>query len=569
MKKLQYAWTNMGFQKKLLCISLIVSIIPILVLCVFSYWHLKKRIIQHEEIIVEESLRAENERIGQEMNSVLIAFNQILCDNNLEEALSREYHTVSEMYVAYRDDIDPLFLTIQTTNPIITNICIYTDHSIFPHGSILRSLEEAQDMPWYEAARSSLDTIYTVSKNGKELYLAYKMHRYSSETSIICMSIDLNRLFNAPSSIIHGISYEYEVVDGNDTVLFSRPTVHLTDNNSTGAGVEDAQNNIIREREISLLGYTMVIRVPYSEIWNIIRPILISEYIVFMLCVGAVVLLSFLLSNKVVTPLKQLTESMTLVENGRYDITLEYSGNDELGMLVKSFNKMTSELDRLINRVLRQDIEEKKYRLKIFQLQINPHFLYNSLSLINSRAIQRGQKDIAQISQLLSTFYRTMLNQGDFVITIQKEVENVKAYIQIQQMMHDGSFDVVYDIDEELFPCKIPNMILQPLAENAIIHGLDQKTTIGKGILSICGYRDNDEIILKVMDNGCGMSEELRQSVLAFQSKGYGINNVNQRIQLFYGEPYGMEFKSTIQQGTSAIIRIPWQKNSEDLVIKG
>ena len=569
MKKLQYAWTNMGFQKKLLCISLIVSIIPILVLCVFSYWHLKKRIIQHEEIIVEESLRAENERIGQEMNSVLIAFNQILCDNNLEEALSREYHTVSEMYVAYRDDIDPLFLTIQTTNPIITNICIYTDHSIFPHGSILRSLEEAQDMPWYEAARSSLDTIYTVSKNGKELYLAYKMHRYSSETSIICMSIDLNRLFNAPSSIIHGISYEYEVVDGNDTVLFSRPTVHLTDNNSTGAGVEDAQNNIIREREISLLGYTMVIRVPYSEIWNIIRPILISEYIVFMLCVGAVVLLSFLLSNKVVTPLKQLTESMALVENGRYDITLEYSGNDELGMLVKSFNKMTSELDRLINRVLRQDIEEKKYRLKIFQLQINPHFLYNSLSLINSRAIQRGQKDIAQISQLLSTFYRTMLNQGDFVITIQKEVENVKAYIQIQQMMHDGSFDVVYDIDEELFPCKIPNMILQPLAENAIIHGLDQKTTIGKGILSICGYRDNDEIILKVMDNGCGMSEELRQSVLAFQSKGYGINNVNQRIQLFYGEPYGMEFKSTIQQGTSAIIRIPWQKNSEDLVIKG
>lgn len=165
-----------------------------------------------------------------------------------------------------------------------------------------------------------------------------------------------------------------------------------------------------------------------------------------------------------------------------------------------------------------------------------------------------GQEDISQLSQLLSTFYRTMLNKGRVFLSVQTELENVKAYIRIQQIMHSNSFEVLYDIDERVLSCQVPNLILQPLAENAILHGLDCKETPGKGMLTIsCSLEDND-ILFKVMDNGCGMKEEDCTRILSSDSNGYGVKNVHQRIQLYYGEAYGIRYRTTKGYGTCAIL---------------
>lgn len=261
-------------------------------------------------------------------------------------------------------------------------------------------------------------------------------------------------------------------------------------------------------------------------------------------------------------PLEKLSADILLVEQGHYETAGSQEDDsarkDEVGQLQHAFHAMVVQLNHLINEVLLAQIEQQKYELRVLQSQINPHFLYNSLSLINVQAIMAGQTGISQMSQLLSTFYRTMLNKGKSMTTIRDELENTKAYVSIQQIMHSWSFDVTYDIDERTLPFSVLNLIIQPLAENAILHGLDHRQAPGKGMLTIsCRLEDETETILfQVIDNGCGMSESDCQSILSADSKGYGVQNVHRRIRLYYGDACGLQYRSTPGSGTCAVLRL-------------
>lgn len=123
-------------------------------------------------------------------------------------------------------------------------------------------------------------------------------------------------------------------------------------------------------------------------------------------------------------------------------------------------------------------------------------------------------------------------------------------------MMHSNSFDVIFDIDEEIYSYSMPNLLIQPLVENAILHGLDHKTTPGKGILTVNGYKEDEVLIFRILDNGNGMSKEMCQNIISTNTHGYGIHNVHQRVQLYCGDSFGLQFTSTIGLGTNATLRI-------------
>lgn len=201
-------------------------------------------------------------------------------------------------------------------------------------------------------------------------------------------------------------------------------------------------------------------------------------------------------------------------------------------------------------------ILNKQTELTALQSQINPHFLYNTLSLINWKAIEADAEDISKITLALSTFYRTSLNKGKNVMSLSDELRNMRSYLDIQLMMHDYEFDVEFDVDESIGQYQSLNLMLQPLIENAIAHGIDVKTD-GRGKLTITGKEDGDLIVLTVADNGVGMSDEQAARILTEESKGYGVRNVNERIKLYYGEQYSLQIESKIGQGTKASIRIP------------
>ena len=241
---------------------------------------------------------------------------------------------------------------------------------------------------------------------------------------------------------------------------------------------------------------------------------------------------------------------------GSREVTVYSESEDEVGILIRSFKRMMDEINRLISEVYENRIMLKEYELKALTAQINPHFLYNSLSVINWMAIRSKQKEISEITLALSMFYRTALSKGAEFVTIENCIRNIEAYLKIQLVMHDHDFLVEWNVEDEIKNELVPKLILQPVVENAMEHGLDLKEN-GEKKLRIFLFRRKEDIIILVEDNGVGMQQEDAEKILTYQTKGYGIKNVNDRIKLLYGEDYGISIRSILGEGTTVEIKIP------------
>ena len=279
--------------------------------------------------------------------------------------------------------------------------------------------------------------------------------------------------------------------------------------------------------------------------------------VIILLCLLFVVLVSFFLSAGIVRPLEKLTAQMKQVEQGVLVSRTDYDSLDEIGSLTKAFNHMLKRLNGLIDQLIQEKVLQKEYEMRALQAQINPHFLYNSLSLINSKAILADQQEISQMAQFLSTFYRTTLNKGKSITFVRDELDNVRSYVRIQLLMHNHSFDVAYDIAEEILERRMPNLLLQPLVENAIEHGLDRLGSGKRGILRIAGSLEGDTMVFRVSDNGPGIPPGKLDAILQVSANsGYGVPNVHQRVQLLFGADYGLSYESSAC-GTTASLRLP------------
>lgn len=563
--KLKQQFRNLKFQKKIIGISVVISLIPISLLGLFSYTRMRSLLIEREKTALQESLHHEVMQLDHKIDSYLSTMNLITWNENIRLALSQRYDSNFEMYLTYRDTIDPLFLTIRSLNTDITAITIYTDTAIHPHGNILRPLTDAQDKMWFEKACNTTAPFFSLSQDRQTLYLIGQMHyNYVPYTSIICMAIDFQSAM-LPANSLFNDNYGFLLSDASGETMYQY--ISLSDKYSipeisSDDLLHDRLSDYIAEiKELSNFGWTAFLYRPADSISAAAINITYIVLAMILLCIILIFVISTLLSKIIVSPIEKLSASMEQVERGDYEIEIVSNSTDEVGQLISSFKKMVYTINNLINEVLLSKIRQQKYEIEILQSQINPHFLYNSLSLINSKAIIAGQNDISQMARLLSTFYRTMLNKGQQITTIASELENTKSYIAIQQMMHSQSFDADYDIDENVLEYPIPNLLLQPLAENAIIHGLDHRELPGRAILSISCCQEGQDIIFKVMDNGCGMSDEQCIQILTKNSKGYGVKNVHQRIQLYYGKEYGLTFHSTKGMGTYALLKICKQMN--------
>ena len=254
--------------------------------------------------------------------------------------------------------------------------------------------------------------------------------------------------------------------------------------------------------------------------------------------------------------LEQLTENMNQINLGLRQVTVVSDSKDEIGVLIRTFRRMMNEINKLISQVYEAKIHLQKTEMQALQAQINPHFLYNSLSIINWKAIEAGNDEISQVTLALSTYYRTSLNKGETMTIAANELRNIEAYLHIQLVMHDDSFQVEKQVEEKILSCSVPKLILQPLVENAIEHGLDVSEKEEKK-LKISALLEGGDLVFFVEDNGAGMEEEQAESMLTYQSKGYGMRNVHDRIRLLYGEESGLKIYSKKGEGTRVEIRFP------------
>ena len=283
---------------------------------------------------------------------------------------------------------------------------------------------------------------------------------------------------------------------------------------------------------------------------------LLAEIPLIAGCVLIIFILGMAFSRLFTRKIEMLTENMDQVNHGSREVTVTSDAEDEVGVLIRSFRRMMGEIDRLISEVYENKIALKEFELKALTAQINPHFLYNSLSIINWMAIKSGQKEISKVTLDLSTFCRTALSKGEDMVTVENCIRNIEAYLSIQLVMHDNDFTVEWKIDPQVKAEKVPKLILQPVVENALEHGLDVKEE-GDKILQLSFLDAGDAVLLRVEDNGMGMEQSVAESLVTYQAEGYGLKNVNDRICLLYGEEYKIRITSSVGKGTVVEMRIP------------
>ncbi len=279
------------------------------------------------------------------------------------------------------------------------------------------------------------------------------------------------------------------------------------------------------------------------------------------------VIISRLVTKYELLPIRQMIAFVKVVESGNFQKKLPIVRNDEIGALTKSFNNMTEKLSDLIDKVYQEQQRLRKAEFKAMQAQISPHFLYNTLDSINWLSRQGKNEEVTEMVAALSSFFKIGLSRGKDLIPIEQEIEHVRSYLTIQKIRYRSKFEYFIMENHALDNFFVPKLILQPLVENSLYHGIkvsEHKCTI---MISVLDF--GDSIVFEVMDDGVGMTpeqlEELRKSMSGIDDNKheiFGVVNVNDRIQILSGKEYGLTFESEHLVGTVASIRI--RKISED-----
>lgn len=270
--------------------------------------------------------------------------------------------------------------------------------------------------------------------------------------------------------------------------------------------------------------------------------------------------ISIFLSFRLTNPIKRLESLMKKVEKGDFNIRVEVESTDEIGKLSRSFNLMIAKIKDLMAQIVQEQEMKRISELKAMQAQIQPHFLYNTLDSIIWMAEMGKMSEVVKMTTSLAKLFRFSISKGDELVPIEVELQHIQNYLTIQNIRYKNKFTYSIEVDPDIYPCKTLKIVLQPLIENAIYHGLKQQAVSGN--ITIKGSRENEIVVLQVIDDGVGMSKDQVQALtdklrLSEQGKGVGLRNVNHRIRLYFGESYGIEISSEPEEGTTITLRIP------------
>lgn len=331
---------------------------------------------------------------------------------------------------------------------------------------------------------------------------------------------------------------------------------------SYGSYVDESEGEkrLITIKTVDQLGWK-IIGVSYmDEIVTTKKEI--SRFIVWLLIFVIVIVLLVLnyISAKISRPIKMLERSMERVEQGDFTVNEPIRGSHEVEQLSLRFHLMVAKVRELMNQIIREQEAKRKSELEVLQAQINPHFLYNTLNSVVRQVGVGKNEDVITTITSLSKLFRISLSRGKSIITVQEELEHARHYLIIQKMRYKQKFEYEIEAQEEVLSCKTLKLLLQPIVENAIYHGIEHMAE--PGLIHISASLANGKVLFQIKDNGLGMAFEVRDQVLAgsFKSEGgsgVGVNNVHERIRLTFGEEYGLEIESEREAGTVVKVWIP------------
>ena len=572
-----------SLQYKLLFFSLVIILIPILTLGIFSYNESLDIVKQKVSISNLNTVRQVGERV---------------------EAIFQDAHDLS-LFLIRNDDVRKFFMLenadgvteakariIQLNNELMyllsTKPYIYSIYFKGFNGISTDTRNSSNPIdPDIEEELIRLKGGYIwdigniINYGGMETKVFSLMRVYNdmnyipNRLAIMKINIDEQEISQIYSSEITGENDEYFIINNDNNIissidkgkvgtkLNSQIVGNIPKHNKEGYFQEVVNGNdyLITYYYIDNMDYTIVNTVPLKELLKDNSVIQIAMLEVAGLSFIVCVLFAFLFSTYVLQPLKNMCAQMKKVENEDFDVQVNCKRNDEIAMLGRSFNKMSLKLKELINQVYLVNIKQKEAELAALHAQINPHFLYNTLDTIYWVSRKEKAPETGKLIEALAKLFRLSLNNGKELILLNSEVEHLKNYLVIQKKRYGNSIKFSLDIEEELLDCKVLKLILQPLLENAIVHGIDKKE--GKGNINVTIKKSDGNIIYEIVDDGIGIDVDEAYSLLentTESNKGIGIKNINDRLKLSFGDQYGLQFFHAEGGGTKVVVLHPYIK---------
>ncbi|MEE0714417.1 MAG: sensor histidine kinase [Blautia sp.] len=563
MKKWIQKYKDLKYRYKLTIMMILCSLIPVCVISGYTQIRTVQIMREKEQIGLEQVLEQSVNSIDNRIQIYTNLINYLTYSSDLREIMEKEYSSDYEAYLAYTEIADPMFTMPQLYHEEIRSITLYAENIQVEHGNTLAPLSVAQNQSWYTEINEKGTVQWLVKQgNKKEILAVRKFYRQDKIQAMLVLSLDYNRVLE-PFADLLTENRGGLILDEQGNVVYSgyRMDAPYKPDKETSLNYLK-EHYVCIEKKIEDTKWNFCLYQPKEELEKSVWTLLLGNIPVLLLCLFLILLLGYFFSRKMVERLEQLTENMNQINLGLRKVTVVSQSKDEIGVLVRTFTRMMDEINKLISQVYEAKIKLQKTEMKALQAQINPHFLYNSLSIINWKALEADNEEISRITLALSTYYRTSLNKGETMTIAANEIRNIDAYLQIQLIMHDNSFQVIKEIQEDTLSYSVPKLILQPLVENAIEHGLDVSEKEEKW-LKISACKEKDALIMAVEDNGMGMSEEQAKSIITYRSKGYGVRNVNDRITLLYGEEYHLRVKSRQGEGCRIEIVIPVNKEEK------
>lgn len=512
-----------------------------------------------------------------------------LYNNDVREYLTNE-NLSSEEEKAYEDKIKAFFNSILGTRKDISSVMIfgYNGRVVIGNNRNITELNPYIDpakQTWYMKAKEAGGAA-VVSSSHVQNVLQDDYYRWVVSLSRELVStggrekmgvflVDLNfSIINDMCSKIKLGKRGYVFIVDHDGNIVYHPQQQLIYSNVKNEMIEEVisskSNYFITNEDNDSRIYNIMDSINTG--WKIVGVSYINELVTNkseiqrsyklwgFICLAIAIVLSIILSRRISRPVKRLEASMKQVEKGNFDIKVDIESSNEIGQLSRAFNIMTAKIKELMNQNMKVQELKRKSELKALQAQINPHFLYNTLDSIVWMAEAKNSEEVVLMTSALAKLFRLSISKGEEIITVYSEIEHVRSYLTIQKMRYRDKLDFDIEVDPEILQYKTLKIILQPLVENSIYHGIKNKS--GTGVIKIRGKLFDDKIVMQIIDNGIGMTPEKVKHILENPSKfskgsGVGVKNVNERIKLYFGADYGLNFESEPDCGTTVNIWLP------------
>ena len=370
-------------------------------------------------------------------------------------------------------------------------------------------------------------------------------------------------LINSNEDVLSSTNKNYIGKSIYQTIALSHDQMSQLYKNRNGVFKIGKRKYFITIKDYEQLSWNIVYSIPYSEISKEKNLLIYSIVLIGLGCILFSFFVSYGISKNISRPIFVLANVMKSIRKGEMEVRFPETSNNEIGVLGQGFNSLMDRIDELLKTVYSEQKQIRDYEFKLIQSQINPHFLYNSLGMIDSLiSIEEYDEAISHV-HYLTNFYRLSLSTGKDLISLKQEFEITKSYLEIQKRRYIEYFSYEMTLDKRTEHAIVPKLTLQPIVENAIYHGL--KNSKRKGFIRVQSTVEQGDIILKIHDTGIGMKQDSIEKFYKEESRdSFGLNSIDKRIKLLYGEKYGVSIQSQINSYTEILLRMPFL-TSEDI----